>query len=277
MIRQIIQINEDKCDGCEFCIPSCPEGAIQIIDGKAKLVKDFYCDGLGACIGNCPRGAITVIEREAEPYNEKAVMMNVIEQGDDVIKQHLEHLRQNKEFDLLNEAELALAEYNKASVDFPDKSQLTCNCPGSQSMEIEQKNELGDTNNTFTSSLTHWPIQMHLISPLAPHYKNSHLLLAADCVAFSMTNFHQKFLTGKTLAIACPKLDQNQQVYLDKLVSLIENSEIQSIQVMIMQVPCCSGLAQLAQIAKNITQKDIPINIKTVNIRGEVISDQKIA
>ncbi len=278
MIRKIIEINEEKCDGCELCIPSCPEGAIKMIGGKAKLVKDFYCDGLGACLGNCPQGAITVTEREAEAYDEKATMMNVMKHGDEVIKQHLDHLREHKEFELLKEAEQVLTEQTnkKSSLDKVDQQPSSCGCPGSQSMEFEKEHQEIKKEYNSVSTLTHWPVQMHLISPHAPHYRNSNLLLAADCVPFSMANFHQKYLNGKTLAIACPKLDQGQQVYLDKLVALIDDAEIQSISVMVMQVPCCSGLVNLAKTALQQSKSNIPATVIVVGIRGEILGEQQV-
>jgi len=277
MIRKIIEINKDKCDGCEECIISCPEGAIQMVNGKAKLVKDFYCDGLGACIGNCPQGAITVTEREAEAYDEKATMMNVMQQGEAVIQQHLDHLREHKEFELLKEAEQVLAEHKsqKPSLEVAAEKSA-CGCPGSQSMAFDQVPKMTTDKVNEVSALTHWPIQMHLIAPHAQHFKYSNLLLAADCVPFSMANFHQKYLNDKTLAIACPKLDQNQQVYLDKLVSLIDDSEIKTLSVMVMQVPCCSGLVNLAQTALQQSKRNVPITVTVVGIRGEILGEQKI-
>jgi Fe-S-cluster-containing hydrogenase component 2 len=278
MIRKIIEINEDKCDGCEECIITCPEGAIQMVNGKAKLVKDFYCDGLGACIGNCPQGAITVIEREAKEYDEKATMMNIMNQGEEVIKQHLDHLREHKEFDLLKEAEEVLAKHKSAnpSLNIVERHVHGSGCPGSRSVEFEKESKKPIEESSVVSTLTHWPIQMHLISPHAPQYKNSNLLLAADCVSFSMANFHQKYLNDKTLAIACPKLDQEQQVYLDKLVALIDDAGIQSILVMVMQVPCCSGLVNLAQTALQQSKRSVPVTITVVGIRGEILQEQQI-
>jgi len=278
MIRKIIEINEDKCDGCEECIISCPEGAIQMVNGKAKLVKDFYCDGLGACIGKCPQGAITVIEWEADAYDEKATIKNIIQQGEGAVQQHLEHLHEHKEFELLKEAEevLAMHKGQKSSQDVAEEKPSACGCPGSQSMAFDQVPKMSTNDSNEVSALTHWPIQMHLIAPHAPHFKYTNLLLAADCVPFAMANFHQKFLDDKTLSIACPKLDQNQQVYLDKLVSLIDDSEIQSLSVMVMQVPCCSGLVNLAQTALQQSKRNIPVNVIIVGIRGEILGQQQI-
>jgi len=267
MIRKIIEIDEDKCDGCELCIPSCPEGAIQLIDGKAKLVKDFYCDGLGACLGHCPQKAISVIEREAEAYDEVKVMENVMEQGEDVIRQHLDHLREHDEQDNLQQAIKILS----------NRTTSVQACPGSlnQSFATAQQHNQIHTEDV-PSALSHWPIQMHLISPMTPQYKNADLLLAADCVAFSMGNFHQKYLGGKTLAIACPKLDQGMDIYLEKLKRLIDHANIQSISVMVMQVPCCSGLVQLANTALQQSNRSVPLKVTVIGIKGEVLQEVEL-
>jgi Pyruvate/2-oxoacid:ferredoxin oxidoreductase delta subunit len=278
VLRKIIEIDQDKCDACQECIKACPEGAIQMVKGKANLVKDFYCDGLGACIGKCPQGAITVIEKEAVAYNEKATMFNIIKQGDSAIQQHLDHLREHKEYDLLKEAEEVLDEHknNGSTLNVIEKHKVGGACPGSRNMEFEKKNnEITDVDN-LKSTLTHWPIQMHLISPHAPQYHKSNLLLAADCVSYSVGNFHQDYLREKTLTIACPKLDQNQQIYLDKLVALIDESEIQSISVMVMQVPCCSGLVNLTQAALQKSKKSVPVTLTIVGIRGKILSEQQV-
>jgi Fe-S-cluster-containing hydrogenase component 2 len=275
MLRKIIEIDEEKCDGCELCISACPEGAIRMVDGKAHLVKDFYCDGLGACLGHCPQGAITVIEREADEYDERAVMQRIIEQGDDVIRQHLAHLRESEKHDLLEQAEQILDEYKnkKAGLTVLNEHTSTSGCPGSQSISFAPVPNPELINESDMSALTHWPIQMHLISPHAPHYRGSHLLLVADCVAFSVVNFQSKFLHGKTLAIACPKLDHRQEVYLEKLKTLIDESGIQSISVVVMQVPCCAGLVQLAQTAVQHSKKKIPLKTTIIGIDGAVLKE----
>jgi NAD-dependent dihydropyrimidine dehydrogenase PreA subunit len=275
MIRKIIEIDEDKCDGCGLCIPACPEGAIQMIDGKARLVKDFYCDGLGACLGHCPQGAINVIEREAEEYDEQAVLENVIRQGPAVIAQHLEHLKEHGEHELLAQAQKFLKQKQNqpASLQMMDDAPQSGGCPGSQNKIFEPKQVEKPSQADVPSALNHWPIQMHLISPQAPQYQGSDLLLAADCVAFSLGNFHQKYLQKRTLAIACPKLDQQQDIYLDKLVALIKHADIKSLSVMIMQVPCCSGLAQMAQRAVAKTGNKIPVRATVVGLNGEILND----
>jgi NAD-dependent dihydropyrimidine dehydrogenase PreA subunit len=273
MIRKIIEIDEDKCDGCEQCIPACPEGAIQLIDGKAKLVRDFYCDGLGACLGHCPQGAINVIEREADEYDERKVMENVITQGDEVVKQHLEHLREHGEKEYLQEAMNILEEKGQKTVGL-EMQQPRSSCPGSQSLSFSSDTQNTISTSEIPSALHHWPIQLHLLSPMAPHYKGSQLLLAADCVPFALANFHQGYLTGKTLAIACPKLDQGQQIYIEKLKILIDQSEIESISVMVMQVPCCSGLVQLVQTAMAQSKRSIPAEAIVVGIQGQILKEQ---
>jgi Pyruvate/2-oxoacid:ferredoxin oxidoreductase delta subunit len=273
MLRQIIEIDENKCDGCEICIPACPEGAIQMIDGKAKLVRDFYCDGLGACLGHCPQDAISVIEREAEEYDERKVMHNVMAQGDAVVQQHLEHLREHGEDNYLKEALSILDEKNEENSGL-EMLQSQSSCPGSQSFSFEKQQTAATSAAVeIPSSLSHWPIQLHLISPMAPHYKGADVVLAADCVAFSLADFHQNYLAGKTLTIACPKLDTNQQVYLDKLKLLIDKSEIRSLHVMIMQVPCCSGLFQLAKTAVEQSQRDVPLLTTVVGIQGQILKE----
>jgi ferredoxin len=268
MLRKIIEIDETKCDGCGLCIPACPEGAIQMSDGKARLVRDFYCDGLGACLGYCPQGAITVIECEAEKYNERQVMQNVMVQGDQVVQQHLQHLHEHGEEEYFKEA-LTILQQRETTTGL-ELLHSNASCPGSQSITFKIPEAASPANaEAMPSSLSHWPVKMHLISPMAPHYQDSELVLAADCVAFSMANFHQDYLRGKALAIACPKLDTNQQVYLKKLKLLIDKAEIKTLNVMIMQVPCCSGLLQLAKTALQQARRKIPLKATVVGIRGE--------
>ena len=275
MIRKIIKIDEEKCDGCGLCIPACPEGALKLIDGKAKLVRDFYCDGLGACLGHCPQGAIQVIEREAEEYNEKKVMENVMAQGEEVINQHLEHLRENGEEEALQQALDILNKY-KASVSKKKMPPIVSGCPGSQAQAFQQRSQTKPKTKSADSALSHWPIQMHLISPHSPHYLDSDLLLAADCVAFSLGNFHQAYLSGKKLIIACPKLDRGQEIYLEKLKMLIDEARIKTLRIMVMQVPCCSGLLQLAKTAVEQSQRKIPIDITIVGVQGDILDEFQI-
>lgn len=279
MRRKIIAIDQEKCNGCGLCASDCPEGALKIIDGKARLVGDLLCDGLGACLQACPENAISVEEREAEPYEELKVLENVVLQGRNVLRAHLEHLRNHGQTLYLQQALSYLREH-RIPVDISQEcntSQPSARqCPGSQTIAFSVSRDEEEDGPARTSHLTHWPIQLHLISPTAPHYHNSDLLIAADCVAFSLADFHKDFLKGRTLAIACPKLDARQEVYLEKLTALIDQAELKSICVMIMQVPCCSGLLrQVAEAASRAARK-VPVRCIVVGIRGEVLSETPI-
>lgn len=280
MRRNIIEIDEEKCDGCGQCLPECPEGAIQIIDGKARLISDLFCDGLGACIGYCPTGAIQVIEREAMAYDEKKVMENVIRQGTNTIKAHLQHLYDHGEKEFLTQA-VTYLENNQLPVPEIEKKAAQCAegpaCAGSGSSVLIEHIQLPAQSEEVPSALSHWPIQMHLVSPMAPHFSNTDLILAADCVAYAIGSFHQKFLPRKTLTIACPKLDEQQQVYLEKLKTLIEVAKINTLTVMIMQVPCCRGLLMLAKEALNQSSRKIPLKLMVVGVQGEILQDQWVS
>ena len=273
MQREIIKIDEAKCTGCGLCVPGCPEGALQIIDGKARLVSDLMCDGLGACIGECPEGAIEIERREAELYDEAKVMENIIAAGPNTIKAHLKHLKEHGQTDYYEQAVSVLKGKN---IEVPMLEEKTHHgfggCPGSQSLTLEKP-----ANKVVTgpqpSQLTHWPIQMHLISPMAPHYQGADLLLAADCVAFSLGDFHSTHLKGKTLAIACPKLDEGQKIYVEKLVSLIDDAKINTLTVMIMQVPCCGGLVHMAQTAADRASRKVPIKAMVISLQGELLRE----
>ncbi len=272
MLRKIIKINEEKCDGCGNCVPECHEGALQIIDGKARLISDLFCDGLGACLGNCPTGALTVEEREAEPYDEMKVMKYIASGGANVIKAHLEHLRDHQESEYLT---LALEYLRNNEIKNPlssnelEGNKSHCSCPGSQEMSIENIDDSEDGNDSRVSHLRQWPIQFHLVSPQAAYYRNSDFLLAADCCGFVYPDFHKDFLKGKSLAIACPKLDSNKQVYLEKLVAMINESNLKSITVLIMQVPCCGGLVHLVQQAIYISKSNIKVTVTVLSHTGK--------
>ncbi|MCX7725680.1 MAG: 4Fe-4S binding protein [Chitinispirillaceae bacterium] len=277
MKRKIIKIDEKKCTGCGNCIPACPEGAIQIIDGKARLISDLFCDGLGACLGHCPEGAITIEEREAEPYNERKTMENIVKQGRNVVKAHLEHLRAHNEHKYLQEALNFLKEkgYDMSEFDKEEKQHFYSHsngCPGSRSMIFNRK-ESSEYKEEIPSYLRHWPIQLHLISPLASYYKEADVLLVADCVAYSFGDFHSRFLNGKSIAIACPKLDQGKEIYVEKIRALIDEAQIKSLTVIIMQVPCCGGLLRLAEEANNRAQRKIDIKCVVIGIDGSVIKE----
>jgi ferredoxin len=299
MLRKIIQIDEEKCNGCGLCIPNCHEGALQIIDGKARLISDLFCDGLGACIGHCPEGAIEIVEREAEAYNETIVMETIVKQGRNTILAHLEHLRDHKEFDLLKEAITYIKEHD---IDMSPEAEsapviagiagiqqaiaanksTSCGCPGSKAIDF--KIDMDQVNSSvqevpaipIPSELRQWPVQLHLLNPQASYFKNAEVILAADCAAFAMGDFHQKLLKGKTLAIACPKLDSNKESYIDKLAQMITLSNISSLTVVIMEVPCCGGLLQMAQIAMQQAGKKIPVKRIIVSVKGEILEESTI-
>lgn len=271
--RKIIKIDAEKCNGCGSCIPACPEGAIQVIDGKARLISDLFCDGLGACLGECPLGAIAIEEREAEPYDERQVIENIAKQGGNVIKAHLEHLRNHGEKEYLKIAIDYLQENGlKNPLDPQDQNQnskLPCGCPGSKMMDFRdaQEEEPGSSSRQ-KSSLKHWPIQLMLVPPSAPYLNQADLLIAADCAAFASANFHQDFLRGKSLVIACPKLDDI-NFYKEKLTEIFRLNDIKSVTVAHMEVPCCFGLGQAVEEALKSAGKAIPVKREIVTIRGE--------
>lgn len=321
MNREIIIIDEDLCNGCGLCVPNCHEGALQIIDGKARLVSDLMCDGLGACIGHCPEGAISIEKREAEPYDEIKVMKQMISKGKNTMIAHLGHLKEHGEKGFLSQGvkymlenqdrlgysadEVLEAVHNmpmgqraKTMDEHPvghqdnshkkteqrthhhhvhhaEESGTGCGCAGSKTQTFAPVPSVANHSvRHINSALTHWPVQMHLINPRAGHFQGSHLLLAADCTAFSLGSFHPSFLNGKTLAIACPKLDSNREVYVEKLKILIDESHIDMMTVMIMEVPCCSGLLQMVELALSQCTRTIPVKLIVVSVDGQ-IKDEK--
>ncbi len=217
VLRQIIEIDEEKCDGCGLCVPACEEGAIQIINGKAKVVAEKYCDGLGACLGHCPKGAIKIVEREAEEFDPEAV-----------------------------------EEYLKSKSDNP------VSCKTCESIESIDKSQLG-----------HWPVQIKLIPPKAPFLKNADLLVLADCAAVAYPNLHRDFLNGKVVMMGCPKFD-NMQEYFEKFTLIFKEHEINSITILLMEVPCCSGLVGLIKNSLKEAGKEVPTSVKILSIKGEL-------
>jgi len=286
MKRKIIRINEELCNGCGICADACAEGAIQIIDGKAKLISEVFCDGLGACIGTCPEGAIEIIECEAEPYNEEKVIENIIKHGKNTVIAHMKHLKEHRMHDHLKQA-VAYLMNHKSDLSFDAEEVIrevhfynphaSGGCPGSRIMQF---NKTHSTNNSDVaeqpSELRQWPIQMHLISPVAPYFYNADVLLVADCVAYSLGNFHSKYLKNKSLAVACPKLDSNQEVYVEKLVRMINEAKINTLTVMIMEVPCCSGLVRLAQLALQQAERTVPVKMIKISVQGDVLEERWI-
>ena len=272
MKRDVIKINEEKCTGCGECIPGCPEGALQVIEGKARLISDLFCDGLGACIGNCPQGAIEIEQREAEPYDEDKVMKNIIMGGPSVIMAHLKHLSDHGQKDLLNQAVDFLKEKNIDIPDYEKGISFECACPGSMAVDLSQKSETENEPQLRVSpELRNWPVQLQLLNPNAPYFKNADLLISADCAPFAYANFHQEFLKNKVLIILCPKLDKTIDMYVDKLTDIFEKQDVNSISIVHMEVPCCSGIEVIVRMALEKAQKDIPVTDYTVSIAGEII------
>ena len=251
-----------------------------MIDNKARIISELYCDGLGACIGDCPVGAISIEEREALPYDEEAVMERISQQGEKTIIAHLKHLKEHDEKELLAQGMAYLKKHdikvNTSALSVCAEKKPT-GCPGSASHSFaaaqSATGNFSKMHPAFTntsSELTHWPIQLHLLNPQAPFFKNADVVLAADCVAFSYPNFHAQFLKGKKLAIACPKLDSNKEVYVDKITTMINSGEILSLTVIIMEVPCCSGLLQLVRKALEKVERNIEVSCIVIGIKGDI-------
>jgi Fe-S-cluster-containing hydrogenase component 2 len=285
MRRKIIEIDRAKCDGCGLCVPDCPEGAIQMIDGKATLVSDLFCDGLGACLGTCPIGAITIVEREARAYDEARVMEHIVKQGPNVVKAHLMHLKEHGEDAYLAQAIETLARNGQPIPDLEVHSHH--GCPGSAMRDLSgprtgrrpavhtpgsgaaHDSAAIPVSGPVQSELTQWPIQLHLVSPLAPYLQGADLLVAADCTAFSLGSFHQDLLKGKKLVIACPKLDETEN-YVEKLAEIIKINAIKSLTVAIMTVPCCGGLARMVEDAIELSGAELTPRKVVVGIDGKI-------
>ena len=241
VLRKIISIDEEKCDGCGQCIPACEEGALMIVDGKARLVKEIYCDGLGDCLGECPQGAITMIEREAAPFDEAAV------------EEHLKNLEQVEQQDA--KKELKMSSLPVAEPGFK--------APIAEEAPVTEENE---------AELSHWPVQIHLVAPQSNFLKNADLLIAADCVPFAYANFHRQFLAGRSLLIGCPKLD-DVEAYHHKLVEIFKLNKPNSITVVMMEIGCCAGMSRLVQAAIKEAGIRVPYLEITVNVDGTIKED----
>ena len=281
MKRTIIKIDEHKCTGCGLCVDGCHEGALQIIDGKARMISDLFCDGLGACIGECPVGAIELEEREAEPYDEYAVMERLVPKGKTTIRAHLLHLKEHNEMVFLKQGLDYLKEHNIA-IDMKgldNKVAIAGNgngCPGKQEMFFPQDNHQEENIGGMPSQLRQWPVQLHLLNSEASYFKNADVMLAADCTAFACGDFHNRFLKNRMLAIACPKLDSNKEIYVEKLAEMIDRSNINTLTVVIMEVPCCGGLLQLTLQAVEKASRKIPIKKVIVGIKGDILIEEWI-
>lgn len=246
--RKIIEIDEELCDGCGQCVPSCAEGAIAVIDGKARLVAEVYCDGLGACLGECPRGALHIIEREADDFDEEAVQEYLSSKNSDTAE---------------------------------EPSVMPCGCPSSHIEVFQPLQSCEEANRPVihpktTSELTHWPIQIRLIPPSAPFLKNADLLIAADCTAAACPNFHGDFLKDKVVMIGCPKFDDADE-YVKKFADIFQKNNIRSLTVLVMEVPCCHGLPVIVEKAMGRAGKKIPVEKIIINPRGEIINKEKTA
>lgn len=264
--RRIIRIDEEKCDGCGQCISGCPEGALQLIDGKARLVSDIYCDGLGACIGDCPRGAISVEEREAERYDERRVMENIVQLGMNTIIAHLRHLYDHAETGYLKEA---LDFLRERGIEVDEKAYVR---EEKAALPVLNRTPLAEGKiGTSSSGLSNWPVQLHLISPRSSYFKGADILLAADCTAYAFPGFHERFLGDRKLIIACPKLDSGIDRYVEKLASLGNDAGINSITVLIMEVPCCRGLIRLVERALKQIDREIPVEVMVISTQGEIL------
>ncbi|MCF8112887.1 MAG: 4Fe-4S binding protein [Desulfotignum sp.] len=246
VMRKIIEIDDEKCDGCGNCVPSCAEGAIQIVEGKARVIADRYCDGLGACLGECPQGALNIVEREAEEFDEAAVL------------QLLEKQAKTEETDA---GEPARTSGGCPSAAVKSFSTSLCDCA----------NQAKTQKSGGPSALGHWPVQIRLVPAGAPFLKNADLVIAADCVPVAYPSFHKDFLAGRAVMIGCPKFD-DAQGYVDKLTRVFKESGIKSITSVIMEVPCCAGLPAIVKKALENSGMDIPFSQVTVSARGEILS-----
>ena len=238
-LRNIIVIDEEKCNGCGLCAKACAEGAIKIINGKAKLVSETYCDGLGACIGRCPQNALTIEQREAKSFDEEAT------------KKHLNRMKQPQPTPFM--------------------------CPGIASSQLRNTAEKSDSATGGTSSqLTHWPVQLKLVSAHAPYFADARLLLVADCVPFAMGDFHSRFLRGRSIVIGCPKLD-DARFYVEKLADILRANKLKSLSVVHMEVPCCHGLTRIAQEALAKAGIKMTFEDVTVGLNGGVSKVEQIS
>ena len=284
--RQVIRIDESLCNGCGACIDGCHEGALQLIDGKARMVSELYCDGLGACIGECPVGAITIEERETEPYNENAVMERISSKGEATVLAHLKHLKEHGEMEYLRQG---IEFIRKHDLPF-DLGDLTTEnrketpkpasgCPGSMARSFEtprQESGVAPSSQPLASQLAQWPVQLHLLNPQAGYFRGADVVLAADCAAYAFADFHNRFIRNHILAIACPKLDSNKETYIAKITDMIDSAQINSLTVVIMEVPCCSGLVQLARIAAERAARKVPMKVVIIGLQGEIVDEKSV-
>lgn len=249
-VRNIVRIDEAKCTGCGLCVTACAEGAIKIINGKARLVSDTYCDGLGACLGHCPEDAITIEQRDAAEFDEEAV------------KTHLGQGHARAADPLFACPGLAMHEFK--SNESEDGGQRTEDAGQSEGAGYDPKSQLG-----------HWPVQLRLVSPTAPYFADADLLLVADCVPFAMADFHPRFLKGHSIAVGCPKLD-DARFYIEKLAQILQSSAVRSLTVLHMEVPCCSSLTRVAREAIALSGAKMSFEDVTVSLPGDVVRSETV-
>jgi len=269
--RDIIQIDEAKCNGCGNCIPGCPEGALQIIDGKARLVSDLFCDGLGACLGNCPQNAISVTTREAEAYDEARVLENIIKSGPNTIKAHLKHLRDHGQHEYFEQAVAILLRQGKPIPRLDEDSCVLGGCPSAQTQVIDRIPPELPSKATLQAALQTWPVQLHLLNPEASYLEKADLLIAATCVPFAFADFHNKFIKGRIPIVFCPKLDKGLDKYIEKLALIFKTRNIKSVTIVRMEVPCCGGTELIIQKSLEKAQKFMMVKVNVISIKGEII------
>jgi len=247
--RQIITIDEEKCDGCGNCVPACVEGALQVIDGKARLVKESYCDGLGACLGDCPQDALHVTTLEVEAYDEPAVLGYLRQTAPEAVQRHVEHLREHG----------IQSSYKPAAIPL---------CPSVRVKAWDEGVAAQDepAQGRVKSELRQWPVQLHLLPTQAPFYQGTDLTLIADCVPFAAPNFHADYLKDSAVAVGCPKLDDG-NAYIQKVAQILANNDVRSLKVAYMEVPCCRGLVFIAEQALALSGKNIPFETAVVPIQ----------
>jgi len=245
--RKIIKIDEDLCNGCGNCIISCAEGALELVDGKAKVVADKYCDGLGACLGECPTGALKIVEREADDFDEEAV------------HDHLERLKTSQS---------------------PAEQSMPCGCPSANLQSFKAAKASAQPGGSVTQepplcALSHWPVQIRLVPPTAPFLKNADLLVAADCTPFAYPAFHRDFLAGKVLMVGCPKFD-DAMAYVEKFAGIFAHASLKSVTVVVMEVPCCQGLPAIVKRGMQMAGKTVPTEQVVLSVRGDILRRERL-
>ena len=245
--RKIVEIDDEKCDGCGQCVPACAEGAIQLVDGKARLVAEKYCDGLGACLGECPNDAIRIVEQEADEFDEEAV------------EDYLE---------------------SKETVHSTTEETMACGCPSTLIQTFTPARSCQEANEPVchgsgVSALSHWPVQIQLVPATAPFLNGAHLLVAADCTPFAYPNFHQDFIEGKVVLVGCPKFDDVDE-YIQKFADIFKTAKVKSITAVVMEVPCCHGLPMIIRKGMELAGKTIPLDQIVIGTRGEILKRENL-